>query len=99
MRKSCLALIIFLFTLPLYGCVGEVDLTPPQESDTLAKIPSYDEFMRNRKECKALSEKFCPFPLARYCTIDAYEKRAIFIKNCMYERGWKDPYNMFSYYK
>ena len=95
MLKLTYIVMLLLTCLCLYGCDGQpLQLTSPKE-----KGPSYDDFLRNRNECKKLAENLCPFPLQHYCTLDVYEKRIIFIKNCMYERGWNDPYNVFSYYK
>ena len=95
MRKITKAIILLWGGICLYGCDGVEIVGPPRAE----KGPTYQDFTRNRKECKQLAEKFCSFPLANYCTLDVYEKRIIFIKNCMYERGWNDPYNVFSYYK
>lgn len=95
MEKTTPLLTLLLAVMCLSSCEGMTIETPLRKQPG----PTYEDFSRNRKECKLEAEKFCNFPLVKYCTLDVYEKRTIFIKNCMYERGWKDPYNMFSYYK
>lgn len=93
-------IILLLGIMCLSGCLEGADIQYLGiNSTTKKKIPSYEEFTRNRKECKQLAEGFCSYPLTSYCTLDAYEKRMVFIKNCMHQRGWNDPYNMYSYYK
>lgn len=95
MLKYYKVIILLLASFWLYGC-DPVLVTKLIHNE---QESPYEKFNRNRKECKAQAEKFCGFPLKNYCTLDVYEKRTIFIRNCMNERGWSDPYNMFSYYK
>ena len=93
MIKKFLSCSYIMLSLAASGCAQITDVVNKDKQQP----NQHDAFTAARQDCKQQADTFCPLPITKYCTLDVYQKREIFIKNCMFKQGWRDPYNASSY--